>query len=153
MPESHLLLMQKDQALGHIQCHSATLLVPAEGANAVGIAVLQYTRLQVPALHILTAQHSHQSEDDGKTRCSPVLELHSGHSQYQHGAGGIQTRAVQLHHVAIVRQLMHQMDLLHEVQAILKVIGVFQIWTKIKLAVGEGLRMTLPHRAHPDHIG
>ena len=117
MPESHLLLVQKDQALGHIQCHSATLLVPAEGANAVGIAVLQYTRLQVSALHIL---------------------------QYQHGAGGIQTRAVQLHHVAIVRQLMHQMDLLHEVQAILKVIGVFQIWTKIKLAVSEGLRMTLP---------
>ena len=67
--------MQEDQALCHIQCHSATLLVPAEGPNAVGVAVLQYTRLQVPALHVL---------------------------QYQHGAGGVQTRAIQLHHVAII---------------------------------------------------
>jgi len=91
--------MQEDQALGHIQCHSATLLVPAEGANAVGIAVSQYARLQVPALHVL---------------------------QYQHGASGVQTRAIQLHHVAIIRQLMHQMDLLHEVQAILNAIGRFK---------------------------
>ncbi len=83
--------MQKDQALGHIQCHSATLLVPAEGPNAVGVAVLQYTRLQVPPLHVL---------------------------HYQHGTGGVQTCAVQLHHVAIIRQLMHQMNLLQEVHVI-----------------------------------
>ena len=91
--------MQEDQALGHIQCHSATLLVPAEGTNGVGVAVLQNTGLQVSALHIL---------------------------QHQHGAGGVQARAVQLHHVAVIRQLMHQMDLLHQVQAVLKAIGRFR---------------------------
>lgn len=109
--------MQEDQALGHIQCHSATLPVPAEGADAVGIAVLQYTRLQVPALHVL---------------------------HYQHGAGGVQTRAIQLHHVTIIRQLVHQMDLLHEAQAIHGVIGWSQIWREMKLAFAARLRLMLP---------
>ena len=83
--QAHLLLMQEDQALGHIQRHPGPLLVPAEPTRAVGVAVLQDAGLQVASLHVL---------------------------QHQHGAGRVQASAVELDHIAVIGQLVHQVDLL-----------------------------------------
>lgn len=49
----YLLIMQEDQALGYIQCHSRAILVPAEEALALGVAVLHDARMQVAPLHVL----------------------------------------------------------------------------------------------------
>ncbi len=49
-------------------------------SQAAQHSTAQHSTAQHSTAQHSTAQHSHQSEDDGKTRCSPVLELHSGHS-------------------------------------------------------------------------